>query len=250
MRSHSLIVTLSDRQRLDFIKLGAHYTTLYNQLLSCSYSLLKTDLRLIGTHYTNARHLCPVISAPPQLRPDIVPSRLCSQLLCALIGGIVLQSSHSGPTGLWQHTLYNCCVRFIFLIGPTRDLQQKIALCIGMILYNKLLWLVLSWLYVQLTTDCCVVCAWLYTTPNSRQECQKMMVNDNVKMTWHCYMYISSIFSPWFAVTVNCHFCNRDTQVPYGNQNCWDCLYCDQYNGFAQVCLSPTVHNNVNSIWV
>ncbi|KAF7657739.1 hypothetical protein LDENG_00022720 [Lucifuga dentata] len=31
---------------------------------------------------------------------------------------------------------------------------------------------------------------------------------------------------------VNCWFCNQNTVVPYGNRNCWDCPYCDQYNGF------------------
>lgn len=35
-------------------------------------------------------------------------------------------------------------------------------------------------------------------------------------------------------VKVNCWFCNRDSLVHYGNKNCWDCPYCDQYNGFDQ----------------
>ncbi|XP_051946714.1 transmembrane protein 201-like isoform X1 [Xyrauchen texanus] len=35
-------------------------------------------------------------------------------------------------------------------------------------------------------------------------------------------------------VKVNCWFCNQDTVVPYGNRNCWDCPYCDQYNGFQE----------------
>lgn len=35
-------------------------------------------------------------------------------------------------------------------------------------------------------------------------------------------------------VKVNCWFCDRDTVVPYGNRNCWDCPYCDQYNGFQE----------------
>ena len=31
-----------------------------------------------------------------------------------------------------RHTLHNkCCIRFLFLIGPTRDLQQKIVSCRG-----------------------------------------------------------------------------------------------------------------------
>ncbi|XP_059188880.1 transmembrane protein 201 isoform X2 [Centropristis striata] len=33
---------------------------------------------------------------------------------------------------------------------------------------------------------------------------------------------------------VNCWFCNKNTVVPYGNRNCWDCPYCDQYNGFQE----------------
>ncbi|XP_050787377.1 transmembrane protein 201 isoform X2 [Gopherus flavomarginatus] len=35
-------------------------------------------------------------------------------------------------------------------------------------------------------------------------------------------------------MTVNCWFCNQDTVVPYGNRNCWDCPYCEQYNGFQE----------------
>ncbi|KAM9445456.1 transmembrane protein 201 [Clarias gariepinus] len=35
-------------------------------------------------------------------------------------------------------------------------------------------------------------------------------------------------------VKVNCWFCNQDTEVPYGNRNCWDCPYCEQYNGFQE----------------
>ncbi|XP_062871309.1 transmembrane protein 201 [Trichomycterus rosablanca] len=35
-------------------------------------------------------------------------------------------------------------------------------------------------------------------------------------------------------VKVNCWFCNQDTDVPYGNRNCWDCPNCDQYNGFQE----------------
>ncbi|XP_078463893.1 transmembrane protein 201 [Lampetra planeri] len=35
-------------------------------------------------------------------------------------------------------------------------------------------------------------------------------------------------------VLVNCWFCNENTTVPYGNQNCWDCPHCEQYNGFRE----------------
>ncbi|XP_071944463.1 uncharacterized protein [Antedon mediterranea] len=33
-------------------------------------------------------------------------------------------------------------------------------------------------------------------------------------------------------VIVNCWFCNVNSSVPAGNANCWDCLHCNQYNGF------------------
>ncbi|XP_013884770.1 transmembrane protein 201 [Austrofundulus limnaeus] len=33
---------------------------------------------------------------------------------------------------------------------------------------------------------------------------------------------------------VNCWFCDQNTVVPYGNRNCWDCPYCDHYNGFQE----------------
>ncbi|XP_069700635.1 uncharacterized protein [Periplaneta americana] len=35
-----------------------------------------------------------------------------------------------------------------------------------------------------------------------------------------------------FPIRVNCWFCNQNTDVPYGNRNCWDCPHCEQYNGF------------------
>ncbi|KAJ8378887.1 hypothetical protein AAFF_G00233210 [Aldrovandia affinis] len=35
-------------------------------------------------------------------------------------------------------------------------------------------------------------------------------------------------------VGVNCWFCDQDTEVPYGNRNCWDCPNCEQYNGFQE----------------
>ncbi|KAL4648432.1 transmembrane protein 201-like [Arapaima gigas] len=35
-------------------------------------------------------------------------------------------------------------------------------------------------------------------------------------------------------VRVNCWFCSQDTEVPYGNRNCWDCPNCEQYNGFQE----------------
>ncbi|XP_066528752.1 transmembrane protein 201 [Hoplias malabaricus] len=35
-------------------------------------------------------------------------------------------------------------------------------------------------------------------------------------------------------VKVNCWFCSQDTEVPYGNRNCWDCPNCEQYNGFQE----------------
>ena len=38
---------------------------------------------------------------------------------------------------------------------------------------------------------------------------------------------------PKFPVTVNCHFCNIDTQVRYDERNSWTCEHCQQYNGFT-----------------
>jgi len=38
---------------------------------------------------------------------------------------------------------------------------------------------------------------------------------------------------PKFPVTVNCHFCNIDTQVRYDERNSWTCDHCQQYNGFT-----------------
>ncbi|XP_063799899.1 transmembrane protein 201 [Pseudophryne corroboree] len=39
---------------------------------------------------------------------------------------------------------------------------------------------------------------------------------------------------PPVHVKVNCWFCDQNTVVPYGNRNCWDCPYCEQYNGFQE----------------
>ena len=56
--------------------------------------------------------------------------------------------------------LSSACGRGSWLL--TRDLRQKIASCIGAhYTTNCRDCLVLSWLYVRLTPDCCVVCAWL-----------------------------------------------------------------------------------------
>ncbi|XP_019614140.1 PREDICTED: transmembrane protein 201-like [Branchiostoma belcheri] len=40
--------------------------------------------------------------------------------------------------------------------------------------------------------------------------------------------------APPSDVEVNCWFCQTDCTVPNGNQNCWDCPHCDQYNGFQE----------------
>ena len=40
------------------------------------------------------------------------------------------------------------------------------------------------------------------------------------------------LLRPRFPICVNCWFCNKNSIVPYGNRNCWDCPHCDQYNGF------------------
>lgn len=39
---------------------------------------------------------------------------------------------------------------------------------------------------------------------------------------------------PLYPVSVNCWFCACDVRVPYGNKHCWDCPYCEQYNGFKE----------------
>lgn len=49
-------------------------------------------------------------------------------------------------------------------------------------------------------------------------------------------------------VNVNCWFCNQDTEVPYGNRNCWDCPYCEQYNGFQAV--TSYSKNNYGCTWL
>ncbi|XP_063237996.1 uncharacterized protein LOC134539706 [Bacillus rossius redtenbacheri] len=41
-------------------------------------------------------------------------------------------------------------------------------------------------------------------------------------------------FSRKGTTVVNCWFCNKDTLVPFGNKNCFDCPSCDQYNGFTR----------------
>ncbi|KAL3861924.1 hypothetical protein ACJMK2_007935 [Sinanodonta woodiana] len=48
------------------------------------------------------------------------------------------------------------------------------------------------------------------------------------------YRVFRRLIRPKFPVHVNCWFCNKDTVVPYGNRNCWDCPHCDQYNGFNE----------------
>ena len=126
-------------------KLGAHYTILYDQLLSCSYSQLKTYDCLAHTiqlfcwvvhsfDFLQHVHNVTIVRHHNHYPLRLVPSSdnsSTSQSLCALIGGIVGQSSHSGPTVVWGRTLYNCCVRFNFLISHKRDLRQKIVSCIG-----------------------------------------------------------------------------------------------------------------------
>ena len=88
-------------------------------------------------------------------RPTVVLLRTNCCLMTH--GAIVRQSSHSGPTVVLWHTPYNYCVRFIFLIGPTRDFQKKIVSYIGA-RYTTNLHDFLCWLYVKLTTNCGVVC--------------------------------------------------------------------------------------------
>uniref|UniRef100_A0AAY5EU34 Transmembrane protein n=1 Tax=Electrophorus electricus TaxID=8005 RepID=A0AAY5EU34_ELEEL len=47
------------------------------------------------------------------------------------------------------------------------------------------------------------------------------------------YIYKNSLFNGKkpVHVIVNCWFCNQNTEVPYGNRNCWDCPFCNgDYN--------------------
>jgi len=37
---------------------------------------------------------------------------------------------------------------------------------------------------------------------------------------------------PRFSVQVNCHFCNKNSRVPYKQANCFNCPHCEQYNGW------------------
>lgn len=41
------------------------------------------------------------------------------------------------------------------------------------------------------------------------------------------------VFRPKLPSRVNCWFCNRNFWVPYPSRNCFDCRFCDQYNGFT-----------------
>ena len=43
---------------------------------------------------------------------------------------------------------------------------------------------------------------------------------------------LGRLLRPRFPIRVNCWFCDKNSIVPYGNRNCWDCPHCDQYNGF------------------
>ena len=88
-------------------------------------------------------------------RPTVVLLRANCCLMTH--GAIVRQSSYSGPTVVLWHTPYKYCVRFTFLIGPTRDFQKTIVSYIGA-RYTTNLHDFLCWLYVKLTTDCGVVC--------------------------------------------------------------------------------------------
>ena len=45
-------------------------------------------------------------------------------------------------------------------------------------------------------------------------------------------VYGGRLLRPRFPVRVNCWFCDKNSVVPYGNRNCWDCPHCEQYNGF------------------
>ncbi|RZF32409.1 hypothetical protein LSTR_LSTR001873 [Laodelphax striatellus] len=38
----------------------------------------------------------------------------------------------------------------------------------------------------------------------------------------------------YFPVTVECWFCCKKTKVPFGEAHSWECLNCNQYNGFLE----------------
>lgn len=42
------------------------------------------------------------------------------------------------------------------------------------------------------------------------------------------------LFRKRFAISVNCHFCNCNSRVPYDQRNSFECKFCKQYNGFAE----------------
>ena len=46
--------------------------------------------------------------------------------------------------------------------------------------------------------------------------------------------FLGRLLRPRFPIRVNCWFCDKNSIVPYGNRNCWDCPNCDQYNGFDE----------------
>lgn len=39
---------------------------------------------------------------------------------------------------------------------------------------------------------------------------------------------------PHFSISVNCHFCGQNSQVPYSDYNSFVCKICEQYNGFNE----------------
>ena len=48
------------------------------------------------------------------------------------------------------------------------------------------------------------------------------------------FVFGGRLLRPRFPIRVNCWFCDKNSIVPYGNRNCWDCPHCDQYNGFGE----------------
>ncbi|XP_067946718.1 transmembrane protein 201-like [Watersipora subatra] len=47
-------------------------------------------------------------------------------------------------------------------------------------------------------------------------------------------LLLFKLLRPYFNKSVVCWFCHEPFSVPYGNRNCWDCPFCEQYNGFTK----------------
>ena len=88
----------------------------------------------------------------------------------------LVPSSDSRPTQgqlLCDVTHYTTTVVYNFFNRPYTRLTTENRIVLRCTLYNKLSWLVLSWPYIWLETDCCVVCAWLKLSKFQISSCAK-----------------------------------------------------------------------------